>query len=89
MSDQRPPHTRTFHLEHADCLAARQRVVGLRVVERHLGQIEIDAATPHQLDRAVEDGELVSPRKSNFTRPAGSTHFILNWVTGISDLGSR
>src|SRR6201747_1359916 len=29
------------------------------------------------------------PRKSNLTRPAGSTHFMLNWVTGMSDFGSR
>ena len=28
------------------------------------------------------------PRKSNFTRPAGSTHFMLNWVAGMSDFGS-
>ena len=27
---------------------------------------------------------VLRPRKSNFTRPAGSTHFMLNWVTGIS-----
>ena len=26
------------------------------------------------------------PRKSNFTSPACSTHFMLNWVTGIADL---
>ena len=29
------------------------------------------------------------PRKSNFTSPAGSTHFMLNWVAGMSDFGSR
>ena len=27
---------------------------------------------------------VLRPRKSNFTRPACSTHFMLNWVTGIS-----
>ena len=32
---------------------------------------------------------VLSPRKSNFTSPACSTHFMLNWVTGISDFGSR
>ena len=32
---------------------------------------------------------VLRPRKSNFTRPAGSTHFMLNCVTGISDFGSR
>ena len=32
--DQRLAHARTFHLEHADHLAARQHLVGLGVVER-------------------------------------------------------
>jgi hypothetical protein len=32
---------------------------------------------------------VLSPRKSNFTRPAASTHFMLNWVAGMSDRGSR
>ena len=32
---------------------------------------------------------VLSPRKSNFTSPAGSTHFMLNWVAGMSDFGSR
>ena len=32
---------------------------------------------------------VLRPRKSNFTRPAGSTHFMLNWVTGMIDFGSR
>ena len=29
------------------------------------------------------------PRKSNFTSPACSTYFMLNWVTGMSERGSR
>jgi hypothetical protein len=29
------------------------------------------------------------PRKSNFTSPAFSTSFMLNWVTGMSERGSR
>ena len=32
---------------------------------------------------------VLRPRKSNFTSPACSTHFMLNWVTGMSDFGSR
>ena len=28
------------------------------------------------------------PRKSNLTSPAASTHFMLNWVAGMSDRGS-
>ena len=41
-------------------------------------------------------GELDTPSgkkqgyfPSNFTKPAISTYFMLNWVTGISDRGSR
>jgi hypothetical protein len=36
--------------------------------------------------RASSQG--LQPRKSNFG-PASSTHFMLNWVTGISERGSR
>ena len=32
---------------------------------------------------------VLRPRKSNFTSPACSTHFMLNWVTGMSERGSR
>jgi hypothetical protein len=31
---------------------------------------------------------VFSPRKSNFTSPACSTHFMLNWVAGMSERGS-
>ena len=31
---------------------------------------------------------VFNPKKSNLTKPACSTHFILNCVAGISDLGS-
>ena len=29
------------------------------------------------------------PRKSNFTSPACSTHFMLNWLTFMPERGSR
>jgi hypothetical protein len=32
---------------------------------------------------------VLRPRKSNFTSPACSTHFMLNWVAGMSERGSR
>ena len=32
---------------------------------------------------------VLRPRKSNFTRPAASTHFIENWVAGMAERGSR
>ena len=55
--DQRPAHALTFNLEHADGFAARQHFVGLGVVERQVGEIEVDAAPAHQLDRVIEHGE--------------------------------
>ena len=32
---------------------------------------------------------VFSPRKSNLTSPASSTHFMLNCVAGMSERGSR
>ena len=88
--DQRPPHARAFHLEHADRLAARHHLVGFGVVERQIGEIDVDAAPAcTSLTARSSTVSVFRPRKSNFTRPAGSTHFMLNWVTGISDFGSR
>ena len=37
----------------------------------------------------VSTVSVFSPRKSNFTSPACSTSFMLNWVTGMSERGSR
>src|SRR6266436_4063136 len=50
------------------------------------------SSTPRRLNSFTARSSTVrvfSPRKSNFTSPAGSTHFMLNWVTGMSDFGSR
>ena len=51
-ADQRLAHARTFHLEDADHLAARQHGVGLRVVERDARQVDLDAAPADQFHRA-------------------------------------
>ena len=88
--DQRAPHALTFHLEHADHVAARQHVVGLGVVERQSSARS--TSMPRCFSSFTATSSTVSvfrPRKSNFTSPAGSTHFMLNWVTGMSDFGSR
>ena len=37
---------------------------------------------------AITD-RVLSPRKSNLTKPALSIHSIVYWVTGMNDLGSR
>ena len=55
--DQRTAHAGTFNLEHADGVAARQHLVRFGVVERQGGQIDVDAAPFHQLDREIEHGE--------------------------------
>ena len=88
--DQRAAHALPFHLEHADRLAARQHLVGLRVVERDSQQVDVDAAPRRPArPRVSSTVSVFRPRKSNFTSPACSTHFMLNWVTGMSELGSR
>ena len=40
--DERLAHAPAFHLEHADRLAAPQHLVGLRVIERDLAEIDRD-----------------------------------------------
>ena len=88
--EQRAAHALTFQLEDAHRFAARQQLVGLRVVERDRRQIDLDAALARAARTAVSSTvSVLRPRKSNFTRPAGSTHFMLNWVTGMLDFGSR
>ena len=88
--DQRLAHARAFQLEHADRLAAPEHFVGFLVVEQDLRQVDLDAALRSasltQVDSVVR---VFRPRKSNLTSPAGSTHFMLNWVAGMSDFGSR
>ena len=88
--EQRAPHARAFQLEHADRFRARQQVVGFLVVERDGGEIDrrCRAASPAR-PRSAAPSSVFRPRKSNFTSPACSTHFMLNWVTGMSDFGSR
>ena len=88
--DQRLAHAGAFQLEHAHRLAAPEHFVGLSVVERNGGEIEAGVAPPRQTAVAVASTVSVfRPRKSNLIRPAGSTHFMLNWVAGMSDFGSR
>ena len=88
--DQRAPHALTFHLEHADHIAAGQHLVDWR--HRRSRSVARSTWMSRCLSSLQATSSTVSvfrPRKSNLTRPAGSTHFMLNWVTGMSDLGSR
>ena len=52
----------------------------------------MSTATPRGFRRSSAFWMTVSvfrPRKSNFTSPASSTHFMLYWVAGMSERGSR
>jgi hypothetical protein len=49
----------------------------------------VDAALGDEPTAVFSTVSVLRPRKSNFTRPACSTHFMLNWVTGMSERGSR
>ena len=50
-------HARAFQLEHADCVAASQKLVGLCIVERQIIDIHRDARAGQQFDRFFENGE--------------------------------
>ncbi len=88
--DQRAPHALAFNLEHADHVAARQHLVAL--ARRRAAAVARSTSILRCFSSFTATSSTVSvfrPRKSNLTRPAGSTHFMLNWVTGMSDFGSR
>ena len=88
--DERLAHAGAFELEHADRLAATKHLVSLFVIERDLVDLHHDTARGAEASRKFDSVvSVLRPRKSNFTSPAGSTHFMLNWVAGMSDFGSR
>ena len=55
--EQRAAHARAFQLEHADRFGARQQVIGLGVVERDGGEIDVDAAALQQRHRGLQHGQ--------------------------------
>ena len=86
---QRAPHAFGFQLEHADRVAALEQLVDRRIVPGQRGEIDADAALGEQALACFRTDKVFSPRKSNFTSPAASTYFMSNWVTGMSERGSR
>ncbi len=87
---QHVAHALAFELEHPAGIAARQHLVGSRIIERQPGEIDLDAmAAQDTRPRAAGRSASSGPRKSNFTRPACSTYFIEYCVTSISERGSR
>ena len=61
--------------------ARRPAAVGRQIRSRRC------AASRQLYVRRSSTVSVFRPRKSNFTRPAGSTHFMLNWVAGM--VGAR
>ena len=89
-ADQRLAHAGAFHLEHADHLAAAT------ACRRSSGRRAASGRASTSMSRRVINFTAPSstvsvfrPRKSNLTSPACSTYFMLNWVTGMSERGSR
>ena len=67
--DQRSPHARAFHLEHADRLAAGEHLVGLLVVERDAGEIDLDPAAADEPDRDVEHRQRLQAEEVELHQP--------------------
>ncbi len=67
--EQRAPHAGAFQLEHADRFGARQKIVSLLVVERDVGEIDVDAAALDQLAGNVEHGERFQAEEVELHQP--------------------
>jgi hypothetical protein len=65
----------TFQLEDTDRFGASEHGIGFRH-RRDGREIDVDVPLAQQRDRGLQHRERFSPRKSNFTRPACSTHFV-------------
>ena len=87
---ERAPHAFGFELEHADRVAALEQFVDLRIVPRRAwcNRPRCRCSRSRRWPSLSTDSVL-RPRKSNFTSPAASTYFMSNWVTGMSERGSR
>jgi hypothetical protein len=88
---KRAAHALGFHLEHADRVTALEqfRSLGSSVIERRKIDRQYAFACASISIAFCSTDSVFRPRKSNFTRPAPSTYFMSNWVTGMSDRGSR
>ena len=87
---ERIAHARTFELEHADRVALPEHVDRSR--HRRSGILSISNAgsrTRMSFCALSMTVSVLRPRKSNLTSPAFSTYFMLNWVAGSDERGSR
>ena len=73
--DQRAAHARTFHLEHADRLAAGHHLVGFLVVERQVGKIDVDAAALDELHRRLEHRQCLQAEEVELHEARGLDPF--------------
>ncbi len=58
-----------FHLEHADHLATPQHLVGFRIVERDLAQVDRFPLSRDEIDRALEHGQRLQAQEVEFHQP--------------------
>ena len=61
--DERLAHSGAFHLEHADGFATAQGLVGIRVVERQRGQVDLDAFAGDEIDGRAQHGQRLEAEK--------------------------
>ena len=80
-------HARTFELEHADRIAARQERVTRSIVERKPGGIERHALAGKQLPRRLDHGERLQAEKVELHEPGGFRPFHVE--LGGGKLGAR
>ena len=60
---QRAPHAFRFELEHAHRVARLHQFVDLGIVERQLGQVDVDLAPLEQVDRLLEHRQRLEPEE--------------------------
>ena len=65
----------TFHLEHADRLAALEHLEGRAIIERDRGEIDLDAAARDELDRGLQNRERAQAEKVEFHETRGLDPF--------------
>ena len=68
-ADQRLAHAGTFNLEHADHLTARQHGVGVLVIERNAGEVDVDTAAADELHRRLQHGQRLQAEEVEFHEP--------------------
>ncbi|MET3868693.1 hypothetical protein ABIC20_006002 [Methylobacterium radiotolerans] len=66
---ERLAHAGRFHLEHADRLAPAHGPVGVRVVERQRGEVDVDAALLEEIRAAAQHGQGLEAQEVELHQP--------------------